>query len=298
MSTALWRVRAAGAVRLARGPVDDGPSELLDPSLTVASLLADPDRPLERLDRLTGTGVVPADAVVLVPLDAQPVWAAGVTFPRSREARREEAADGGDVYDRVYTADRPELFAKAAAGAAVGTGGRLGIRADSDWNVPEPELGVVAGRDGKVHALVLGNDMSSRSIEGANPLYLPQAKVYDRSCGVGPCLVPVGAAPAWRELQIELSITRGSQLLYRDTMGLAEMRRTPAELLSWLFAAHSFPQGVVLLTGTSLVPPASISLREGDGVTVSAWGLGRLHNTVITVGTAIDAQMRGSNDTD
>jgi 2-dehydro-3-deoxy-D-arabinonate dehydratase len=287
MSTALWRVRAAGAVRLARGPVDDGPVELLDPSLTVASFLADPHRLLHRLDLLTGAGVVPADALVLVPLDAQPVWAAGVTFQRSRQARREEATDGGDVYDRVYTADRPELFYKAAAGAAVGTGGRLGIRADSDWNVPEPELGVVAGPDGKVQALVLGNDMSSRSIEGANPLYLPQAKVYDRSCGIGPCLVPLSTAPAWHDLRIEVSITRGSELLYRDAMGMAEMRRTPDELLKWLFAAQSFPQGVVLLTGTSLVPPADVSLRPGDEVVVRAAGLGSLRNTVIRVGTAV-----------
>jgi 2-dehydro-3-deoxy-D-arabinonate dehydratase len=287
MSTALWRVCAAGAVRLARGPVDDGPVELLDPSLTVAALLADPDRPLHRLDLLTGTGDVPAEAEVLVPLDAQPVWAAGVTFPRSRQARREEAADGGDVYDRVYAADRPELFAKAPAGAAVGTGGQLGIRADSDWNVPEPELGVVAGPDGTVHALVLGNDMSSRSIEGANPLYLPQAKVYDRSCGLGPCLVPASAAPAWHELQIELTITRGSLLLYQDTMDLGAMRRTPQELLRWLFAAHSFPHGVALLTGTSLVPEAGISLQAGDAVTVSAQELGSLRNTVIAVGTAV-----------
>jgi 2-dehydro-3-deoxy-D-arabinonate dehydratase len=215
-----------------------------------------------------------------------------VTFQRSRQARCEEAADGGDVYDRIYTADRPELFFKAAPGAAVGTGGELGIRADSDWNVPEPELGVVAGPHGKVLALVLGNDMSSRSIEGANPLYLPQAKVYDRSCGIGPCLVPVSAARPWHELRIEVSITRGNDVLYQDAMGLAQMRRTPGELLEWLFAAQSFPHGVALLTGTSLVPPAGISLRAGDEVSVSAAGLGALHHTVITVGTSVATATR------
>ncbi len=292
MTTGLWRVRAAGEIRLARGDTEQGPQELLGPSVTVTSLLADPGRPLQDLPSLPASGPVPGvgpdagagAAVILAPLDLQPVWAAGVTFPRSREARRDEAIDGGDVYDRVFSASRPELFVKAAAGAAIGPGDQLGIRADSDWDVPEPELGVVAGPDGELQALVLGNDMSSRSIEGANPLYLPQAKVYDRSCGIGPCLVPVSLAPPWQQIRIELRIARAGRTLYEDGMSLATMQRTPAELLAWLFAAHSFPHGVALLTGTSLVPPDDFTLRDGDVVTVRAAALGALENPVVTVG--------------
>jgi len=284
MTTGLWRVQAAGEIRLARGDTEQGPQDLLLPAVTVASLLADPGRPLQDLASLPASGPVPGAAVILAPLDLQPVWAAGVTFPRSREARREEAIDGGDVYDRVFSASRPELFTKAAAGAAIGPGDQLGIRADSDWDVPEPELGVVAGPDGELEALVLGNDMSSRSIEGANPLYLPQAKVYDRSCGIGPCLVPVSLAPPWQQIRIELRIARAGRMLYEDGMSLATMQRTPGELLRWLFAAQSFPHGVALLTGTSLVPPDDFTLRAGDVVTVSAAALGTLENRVITIG--------------
>jgi 2-dehydro-3-deoxy-D-arabinonate dehydratase len=212
------------------------------------------------------------------------VWAAGVTFPRSREARREEAADGGDVYDRVYTADRPELFFKAAPGAAVGTQDLLAVRSDSGWNVPEPEIAIVADPRGVPQALVLGNDVSSRSIEGENPLYLPQAKVYDRSCGIGPCLVPASLAPAWQALRVELVIRRGSATLYEDAMDVARIQRSPAELLRWLFAALSFGDGVVLMTGTSLVPPSNVSLCAGDAVTIRAAGLGTLSNTFTSVG--------------
>jgi 2-dehydro-3-deoxy-D-arabinonate dehydratase len=284
VTTGLWRVQAAGEIRLARGDTAQGPQELLGPAMTVASLLADPGRPLQDLASLPSSGPVPGSLAILAPLDLQPVWAAGVTFPRSREARREEAVDGGDVYDRVFSASRPELFVKAAAGAAIGPGDQLGIRADYDWDVPEPELGVVAGPDGELQALVLGNDMSSRSIEGANPLYLPQAKVYDRSCGIGPCLVPLSLAPPWQQIRVELRIARAGQTLYHDAMSLATMHREPGELLRWLFNAQSFPHGVALLTGTSLVPPSDFTLRDGDVVTVGAAALGTLENPVVTVG--------------
>jgi 2-dehydro-3-deoxy-D-arabinonate dehydratase len=290
MTIGLWRVQAGDRIQLARGDSADGPADLLDPSFTVASMLADPGGPLQLLESLPGFGPVPAAADVLAPLDLQPVWAAGVTFPRSREARREEAVDGGDVYDRVFAASRPELFVKAAPGAAIGTGGQLGIRADSGWDVPEPELCVVADPQGRAQALVLGNDVSSRSIEGENPLYLPQAKVYDLSCGVGPCLVPLSLAPPWHELRIGVRIARGGAVLYEDEMQLAAMRRTPEELLSWLFAAHSFPQGVALLTGTSLVPPSEVTLRAGDVVAISSDELGALEHTIVTVGVRLGDQ--------
>jgi len=286
MTTGLWRVQVGAGVRLARGDSELGPAELLEESLSVASLLADPAQPLQQLETFPADGPVPAGARVLVPLDLQPVWAAGVTFPRSREARREEAADGGDIYDRVYTADRPELFFKAGPGAAVGTGDPLAIRADSQWNVPEPEIGILADPRGIFQALVLGNDVSSRAIEGENPLYLPQAKVYDRSCGIGPCLVPTSLAPAWQALRVEIVISRSTATLYKDAMDVARIHRAPAELLRWLFAALSFGDGVVLLTGTSLVPPSNVSLRAGDVVTVRAAGLGALSNAFTSVGAA------------
>jgi 2-dehydro-3-deoxy-D-arabinonate dehydratase len=284
MTVALWRVRIGDGSRLARGDSETGPVDLLDPALTVTGLLTGAGAPLRALAELPTTGPVPDGAVVQAPVDRQPVWAAGVTFPRSRAARKEESTDGGDVYDRVYAADRPELFFKAAAEAVVGPDGQVGIRADSGWDVPEPELGVVADHTGRAQALVLGNDMSSRSIEGDNPLYLPQAKIYDRSCAIGPCLVPISAAPEWSRLRIGLTISRAAAALYDDAMDLSTMHRDPHELLSWLFAANSFPHGVVLLTGTSLVPPSDLTLQPGDGVTIRADGLGILHNTVTRVG--------------
>jgi 2-dehydro-3-deoxy-D-arabinonate dehydratase len=289
MTLGVFRVDTPDGPRLARGDTDTGPSDLLAPEVTVRSLLDDSTSDgvtLERLAELPGYGPIPGSWRVLAPLDEQPVWAAGVTFPRSRDARQEEALDGGDVYDRVFAARRPELFAKAAAGDAVGPDGLIGIRADSTWNVPEPELGVLADSGGHLRAYLLGNDMSSRSIEGENPLYLPQAKVYDQSCAVGPCLVPA-ATVAWTDLRIALRIDRAATTVYRDEVALADMRRDPADLLAWLFAAHRFPAGVVLLTGTSIVPPADFSAQPGDEVYIRAASLGQLHNTVTEVGVRL-----------
>jgi 2-dehydro-3-deoxy-D-arabinonate dehydratase len=279
VSPGVWRLLVDGRAVLARGDSERGPAQLLDPALTITSLLG-----AVTLDELPPVGPVPSGAQVIAPVDGQPVWAAGVTFRRSRDARKEEAADGGDLYDRVFSAERPELFFKAAAESVIGPDGPLGIRADSTWSVPEPEVGVVAGPDGRPRALVLGNDVSSRSIEGDNPLYLPQAKVYERSCGLGPCLVPLTAAPAWDQLRITITIRRADAVLYRDAMSTATIHRAPAELLSWLFTANSFPRGVVLLTGTSLIPPPDITLHAHDTVTIHADGLGTLHNPITTIG--------------
>src|SRR5690242_19172955 len=177
MTSGLWRLGYDGDSWLARGPVDVGPVELLDPELTVAAFLDGSGPSLDDLDDLAAlpaAGPVPEPYRLLVPLDVQPVWAAGVTFERSRVARREESAAGGDVYDQVYAAERPELFVKALPGTARGTGEAVAVRADSAWNVPEPELALVCDHAGRIAGYALGNDMSSRSIEGENPLYLPQ----------------------------------------------------------------------------------------------------------------------------
>jgi 2-dehydro-3-deoxy-D-arabinonate dehydratase len=207
-----------------------------------------------------------------------------VTFWRSREARMEEAeAAEPDIYDRVYEAERPELFFKAAPGRSRGPGEPVGIRADSGWDVPEPELAVVADCRGEIVAYTIGNDMSSRSIEGENPLYLPQAKVYLGSCALGSALVPVGEAPMFEDLQIRLVVVRDGGEAFTDTVPLADMRRRSAELVDWLFRTQEFPAGVVLLTGTSIVPPSAFTLRAGDLVTITVPGLGQLSNPVEVV---------------
>jgi 2-dehydro-3-deoxy-D-arabinonate dehydratase len=227
---------------------------------------------------------VPSGVRALAPVAGQEVWAGGVTFERSREARNEEAGPV-DIYDRVYGAERPELFLKAVPGRARGPGEPIGVRADSGWDVPEPELALVANAAGELVAYTVGNDVSSRSIEGENPLYLPQAKVFTGSCALGPALVPVEEVPPLPELTVRLEILRGHDLLFGDEVSLAALRRTPGELLGWLFQALEFPAGVVLLTGTSIVPPPELTLAAGDVVRIDIPGVGTLVNPVEVVGT-------------
>jgi 2-dehydro-3-deoxy-D-arabinonate dehydratase len=278
---ALWRVRTAAGERLARGPAEDGPRELLPDGLTVDGLLGGEPGALAAALEGPGDGPLPDGARPVLPLGAQEVWAAGVTFWRSREARMEEAeAAAPDVYDRVYEAQRPELFFKAAPGRSRGPGEPVGIRADSGWDVPEPELAVVADRRGEIVAYTIGNDLSSRSIEGENPLYLPQAKVYLGSCALGPALVPVAEAPAFEDLEIHLVVRRDGGEAFAGSVALGQMRRRPAELVDWLFRAQEFPVGAVLLTGTAIVPGSGFTLRPGDLVTITVPGLGELSNPV------------------
>jgi 2-dehydro-3-deoxy-D-arabinonate dehydratase len=282
---ALWQVELDGRPRLCRGPAAAGPAELLDAEASVDGLLGgDPDA-LAALLEGPGQGPVPDGARMLAPVGAQPVWAAGVTFLRSRDARLEESS-GLDAYDKVYLAERPELFLKALPGAVRGPGEPIGVRADSDWDVPEPELAVVADRRGRIVAYSIGNDVSSRSIEGENPLYLPQAKLYRASCALGPCLVPVGEAPDPAGMEIGLAIERDGAELFADTCAVADMKRTLPELVDWLWRGQELPLGAVLLTGTSIVPPPELSLRPGDQVTISITGLGELRNPVELVDTA------------
>ena len=278
----IWRVSFGGQTRLARGPVAGGPADLL-PYGSLDELLAEGGRPLAEALAEPAGDPVPADATVLSPVGGQEIWAAGVTYERSRDARTEESEDP-DHYDRVYDADRPELFFKAAPGRAVGSSHPVGIRADSAWNAPEPELGVIANASGDLVAYVLGNDMSSRSIEGDNPLYLAQAKVYTASCALGPCLVPVEEAPALDEIRLDLDVSRDGQTVAAGSVELTRLHRSPSELIGWLTRALDFPIGVVLLTGTGIVPPADFTLQPGDVVTITGTGLGTLRNPVIEVG--------------
>jgi 2-dehydro-3-deoxy-D-arabinonate dehydratase len=270
---AVWRVRTAEGERLARGPVHGGPVELLDAGATVDGLLAGGS-----LDA-PAAGPLPAGSTVVAPVGGQEVWAAGVTYATSRSARNEESG-GHDFYDRVYDAQRPELFFKAAPGRVRGPGQPIGVRADSGWDVPEPELAVVASAAGEIVGYTIGNDVSSRSIEGENPLYLPQAKIYRGSCALGPALVPVAEAPAAEEMEISLTIARDGESVFTDSTQVALLRRSPQELVDWLFRAQDFPLGAVLLTGTSIVPAVEFTLRAGDEVRIAITGLGELVNTV------------------
>ena len=281
---AIWQLLVEGRPRLARGPATDGPAELLDAGASIDGVLGGDSGTLAALADAPAAGPVPGGAPLLAPVGAQPVWAAGVTFRRSRDARLEESS-GLDAYDKVYLADRPELFLKALPGTARGPGQPIGVRADSHWDVPEPELAVVADRRGEIVAYTIGDDVSSRSIEGENPLYLPQAKLYRGSCALGPCLVPAAEAPDPADMEITLSIARDGAELFADRCAVADMKRRPAELVDWLWRGQDLPVGAVLLTGTSIVPPPELTLRPGDAVTITVTGLGRLTNQVELVDT-------------
>lgn len=215
------------------------------------------------------------------PIGSQEVWAAGVTYFRSRQARMEEAksAGGGDFYSRVYEAARPELFFKATPHRVVGPGGKVAIRDDATWSVPEPELAVLATPSGKIAGYTVGNDMSSRDIEGENPLYLPQAKVYDRCCALGPCIL-VAKDPLPPSTEIKLEVVRSGSAEFSGATTLAAMKREPQSLVQYLFRNNSFPNGCFLLTGTGIVPPDSFSLRPGDEIRITIGEIGTLANTV------------------
>ncbi len=218
----------------------------------------------------------------LAPVDEQEVWAAGVTYERSRAARQEEASDGGDIYARVYAAERPELFFKAQGSRVVGTYGAVGIRADATWNVPEPELAVLFNPAMEVVGFTVGNDMSSRDIEGANPLYLPQAKVYKNSCalGVGVLLNPTSE---WPETTIRIRIERDGAAAFSGEVTTARIKRSISELADYLGRSAEYPNGVVLLTGTGVVPPSDFTLAAGDVVAITIDGIGELTNIVQVV---------------
>jgi 2-dehydro-3-deoxy-D-arabinonate dehydratase len=218
---------------------------------------------------------------VLAPIQGQEVWAAGVTYLRSRSARIEESADagGGTFYDRVYSAERPELFFKAAPWRVRGPGETVRVRRDARWSVPEPELAICVNSRGEIVGYTIGNDMSSRDIEGENPLYLPQAKIYDGSCALGPAmLVSDALLPA--NTPIHLTIVRARDPVFSGSTTLSQLRRTPAELIEFLYRETSFPVGCVLLTGTGVVPPDDFTLHSGDEVRIEIPPIGMLVNSV------------------
>lgn len=218
---------------------------------------------------------------ILAPIANQEIWASGVTYLRSREARMEESqgSGGADFYAKVYEAERPELFFKSTATRCVGTGEKVRIRKDSTWNVPEPELTLFINRVGKIVGYTIGNDMSSRDIEGENPLYLPQAKSYDKSAAIGPCLyVPKDEISL--ETQISIEILRGEKSMFSGNIAINRMKRKLADLAHYLFREMSFPNGVFLMTGTGIVPDNDFTLLSGDVVNITIEGIGTLNNEV------------------
>jgi 2-dehydro-3-deoxy-D-arabinonate dehydratase len=236
---------------------------------------------LDQLIREAKPATAPTPQDLLPPIGGQEVWAAGVTYYRSRNARMEESksAGGGDFYDRVYHATRPELFFKSAPHRVVGPAGKVAIRDDASWSVPEPELTLLVTPGGKIAGYTIGNDMSSRDIEGENPLYLPQAKVYDRSCALGPCLL-IAEEPLPDTTEIALEIRRGGTAAFSGATSLKEMKRKPQELVEYLYRNNSFPQGCFLLTGTGVVPPDSFTLKLGDEIRITIPPIGTLVNVV------------------
>ena len=238
-------------------------------------------RALLELDTHPRQRVDPAEVELAAPADSQEVWAAGVTYLRSREARLEETTQKA-IYEHVYESDRPELFFKAAGWRVVPHGGEVGVREDSTWDVPEPELAVLSNAHGEVVAFACGNDISSRSIEGENPLFLPQAKVYDRSCAIGPAAVLAWDVDVSRA-KMRMTIDRDGKSVFDGTATVADMTREPAKLAAVLHSSYTLPVGAWLLTGTSLVPPEPYTANPGDVVRIAIDGLGELSNRVSLV---------------
>lgn len=224
-----------------------------------------------------------AEVRLLAPVERQEVWAAGVTYLRSKTARMEESDFSASAYDRVYAAERPELFFKSLPKKIVAPGEPVGIRRDAKWSVPEPELALVLNSRGQIAGCTIGNDMSSRDIEGENLLYLPQAKIYSRSCALGPWITVGVSESEVREWSIRLEIRRGGQVVFTGQTSVGQIKRGFDELAGYLYRCQVFPHGAVLLTGTGIVPPDDFTLQEQDEVAIEISGIGSLRNSVVIV---------------
>jgi 2-dehydro-3-deoxy-D-arabinonate dehydratase len=242
---------------------------------------ADPAGLARFLLRPDTTHVQLADVTLLAPIDRQEVWAAGVTYKRSQIARMEESESAASHYDKVYTADRPELFFKATPHRTAGPGQPLRVRSDSSWSVPEPEFTLVINRSGRIVGYTIGNDMSARDIEGENPLYLPQAKFYRQCAGLGPAVLLAEQPLQPERTEIQLEIRRGNAVVFSGSTPLSQMKRTPEELAAWLCRENEFPDGAFLMTGTGIVPDDSFTLEHGDSVSISITGIGTLTNPIV-----------------
>jgi 2-dehydro-3-deoxy-D-arabinonate dehydratase len=279
---------ADGERRIAALADDDRSLRLLDLSQvdklqTLTDILHAPD-PLGLARFLIDPKAEPIPlnkTTLLAPIDQQEVWAAGVTYKRSQVARMDESKSGAAHYDKVYTADRPELFFKTTPGRVSGPGEPVRVRFDSQWSVPEPELALVVSDKQRLVGFTIGNDMSARDIEGENPLYLPQAKFYRQSCALGPCIL-IPEAPLDRaKTRITLAVKRKAKEAFRGSTDLGQMVRTFEDLIGWLYRENDFPNGAFLLTGTGVVPPDDFTLEDGDVITMEVTGIGTLSNPVV-----------------
>lgn len=258
----------------------DGTERVIDTNLD--EILCSED-PLDYVLATLTSFRLPAGATLLAPIDKQEIWASGVTYERSRDARMEESKQGGDFYDLVYDADRPELFFKASPWRATGHLGLIRVRKDSTWDVPEPELTLIANNAGHIVGATIGNDVSSRSIEGENPLYLPQAKSYNGSCAIGPYIRLLDSnfnLPDLRSIEIDLRITRNNETVFDGKASTSKMRRHVDDLVGWLYKELDFPYGAFLMSGTGIVPDLPYTMETGDVVSITMTGLGTLTNTV------------------
>lgn len=281
MQLAKFRIGPEGPARA--GLVEGDRVRPFPAGIRLADLLfaPDPRRAVEaQLDPAAPT--LGRDAVrLLAPIDDQEVWGAGVTYERSKVARQEESESGDSFYDQVYRADRPELFFKATPSRVVGPGQAIRIRRDAAWSVPEPELALALTPDLRLVGFTVGDDVSARDIEGRNPLYLPQAKVYEACCALGPVVTLADALPAPRAIGIGLTIWRSGAIAYEGATSTARMARSFAELIAWLGRDNLFPGGAFLLTGTGIVPPDEFHLRPGDRVEIRIEGISTLSNPVV-----------------
>lgn len=287
MPLCLYRSAESGASKL--GLIDGdavldvaasgGPSSLAAAlQLSAAHLAAALDK-----TRASSGGMPVGSVTLLAPIDEQEIWAAGVTYLRSRDARMEESTEKS-VYDRVYDAERPEIFFKAMRSRVSGPGESVAIRSDSSWDVPEPELALVINTNGEIVGFTVGNDVSSRTIEGENPLYLPQAKVYSKCAGLGPQIVLATELGDVTNRSIRLVIKRGGKVHFEGDTSTSQIHRKFEDLVAWLRKDNEFPAGVILMTGTGIVPPSEFTLEDGDIVEITIDGIGTLVNPVIRLG--------------
>ncbi|MEZ6144098.1 MAG: fumarylacetoacetate hydrolase family protein [Planctomycetaceae bacterium] len=285
----LAKIRFAdGTVRVAVVDTDANEARVLDlmqieTCHTLADVLHSPD-PAGLANFLIDPNVAPLDfssVTFAAPINRQEVWAAGVTYKRSQTARMEESESAATHYDRVYTAPRPELFFKGMANRMSGPHEPVRVRADSQWSVPEPEFTLVINPKMKIVGYTIGNDMSARDIEGENPLYLPQAKVYRQCCALGPVIRLANEPLVLEETHITLTIRRDGENVFQDSTSLGQLNRSLEELVDWLGRENEFPNGAFLLTGTGVVPPDEFTLEDGDHVTIEMTGIGKLENPVV-----------------
>jgi 2-dehydro-3-deoxy-D-arabinonate dehydratase len=275
-----------GDTRVGLVETDSNLVDLTEAGITCMQPLLESDDPVAECRKLASRELPRlglSQVCLAAPVERQEVWAAGVTYLRSKKARMEESAFSASAYDRVYAAERPELFFKSLPDKVAGTGEPVGIRRDARWSVPEPELALVMNSRGRIVGHTIGNDMSSRDIEGENLLYLPQAKIYERSCALGPWITlgtPEAEARAWR---IRLAIRRNGQPAFEGETSVGQIKRGFEELAGFLFRSQNFPHGAVMLTGTGIVPPDQFTLQERDLVEIEISGIGRLSNEVVCV---------------